>query len=299
MLALVVVHGFFWSGLLSASAAYITDSCPLRAARKASATGACRQCSRWPWRRRSACGSTAGAAGLAMCLEAASLNLVMAAIAWRCPASRPGPQAPRWRPFAAAGRVARAGAVVHAVPVLRSATAGSRASWRSIPDANGVTPRALYFTVFCRSRSRDAAVHRTLGRSRRLSPRVPAVPRPDRRRLRAAGDWRQSSRLRRLGADLRHRLRLGLSGVPGPRHAFVADDRRGAAFGSIIGAFDTGIGTGSIAMGWIIEHYGFQPAWATAAVARRLRHPVLPCRSMERRVVISAPAVAGDSARSF
>jgi len=45
----------------------------------------------------------------------------------------------------------------------------------------------------------------------------------------------------------------------------VSDRRRGAMFGSIIGAFDTGIGSGSIAMGWIIQRFGFQPAWATAA----------------------------------
>jgi len=37
-------------------------------------------------------------------------------------------------------------------------------------------------------------------------------------------------------------------------------------FGSIIGAFDTGIGTGSIAIGSIVQRYGYQPAWATCAV---------------------------------
>ena len=42
--------------------------------------------------------------------------------------------------------------------------------------------------------------------------------------------------------------------------------RRGATFGSIIGAFDTGIGTGSMAMGWIVEHYGYQTAYGVAAV---------------------------------
>jgi len=35
--------------------------------------------------------------------------------------------------------------------------------------------------------------------------------------------------------------------------------RRGAAFGAILAAFDTGIGTGSIALGWIIQHQGFAP----------------------------------------
>jgi predicted MFS family arabinose efflux permease len=45
---------------------------------------------------------------------------------------------------------------------------------------------------------------------------------------------------------------------------FVDENRRGAAFGSIIGMFDTGIGTGSIAMGWIVEHFGYRSAWTTA-----------------------------------
>jgi MFS family permease len=45
----------------------------------------------------------------------------------------------------------------------------------------------------------------------------------------------------------------------------VETRRRGAAFGGILAAFDTGIGTGSIAMGWIIQRYGFGAAYGTAA----------------------------------
>ena len=46
---------------------------------------------------------------------------------------------------------------------------------------------------------------------------------------------------------------------------FVDDDRRGAAFGGILAAFDTGIGTGSIAIGWLAEHFGFRAAFGIAA----------------------------------
>jgi predicted MFS family arabinose efflux permease len=46
----------------------------------------------------------------------------------------------------------------------------------------------------------------------------------------------------------------------------VEPTRRGAAFGGIIAALDTGVGTGSITMGWIIGHYGFGRAFTTAAV---------------------------------
>jgi MFS family permease len=38
--------------------------------------------------------------------------------------------------------------------------------------------------------------------------------------------------------------------------------RRGAAFGSILLAVDTGIGTGSILLGVVVEHFGYRPAFA-------------------------------------
>ena len=67
MLALVVVHGVFWSALLSASAAYLTSLLPER--RRAEGIGywACRASRRSPSRRRSPSGScsTAGGAGSA------------------------------------------------------------------------------------------------------------------------------------------------------------------------------------------------------------------------------------------
>ena len=42
--------------------------------------------------------------------------------------------------------------------------------------------------------------------------------------------------------------------------------RRGAAFGSIILAFDTGIGSGSMLLGIIIENYGYRPAFILASL---------------------------------
>jgi MFS family permease len=45
----------------------------------------------------------------------------------------------------------------------------------------------------------------------------------------------------------------------------VSPARRGAAFGAILAAFDTGIGTGSTSLGWIIQHYGFPQAFGVAA----------------------------------
>ena len=59
--------------------------------------------------------------------------------------------------------------------------------------------------------------------------------------------------------------------------------RRGAAFGSILAAFDTGIGTGSIATGWIVHRYGFQAAFAVAATLAAFAIPFFLL--MDRRLL--------------
>ena len=53
----------------------------------------------------------------------------------------------------------------------------------------------------------------------------------------------------------------------------VDADRRGAAFGAILAAFDTGIGTGSTSMGYLIQHYGFESAFGFAAALSALALP--------------------------
>jgi MFS family permease len=54
---------------------------------------------------------------------------------------------------------------------------------------------------------------------------------------------------------------------------YVAPSRRGAAFGGILAAFDTGIGTGSIVSGFIIGHAGFSTAFGVAAALAALSAP--------------------------
>src|SRR6185295_14633989 len=49
--------------------------------------------------------------------------------------------------------------------------------------------------------------------------------------------------------------------------------RRGAAFGAILAAFDTGVGTGSTALGWFIHHLGFRQAYVIAAALAVLALP--------------------------
>ena len=53
----------------------------------------------------------------------------------------------------------------------------------------------------------------------------------------------------------------------------VSAARRGAAFGAILAAFDTGIGTGSTSAGWMIERYGFSTAFGIAAALAAIALP--------------------------
>ena len=63
----------------------------------------------------------------------------------------------------------------------------------------------------------------------------------------------------------------------------VTPDRRGAAFGAVLAAFDSGIGTGSTAMGWVIQHHGFRAAFGMAAALSALALPYFLI--VDRRVV--------------
>jgi MFS family permease len=62
----------------------------------------------------------------------------------------------------------------------------------------------------------------------------------------------------------------------------VSDSRRGAAFGSVLFAFDTGIGTGSLATGYLVEKFSYPAAFAVAAVLAGLAAPYF--LAAERRI---------------
>jgi MFS family permease len=53
----------------------------------------------------------------------------------------------------------------------------------------------------------------------------------------------------------------------------VDETKRAAAFGGILAALDTGIGSGSITLGWIIQRHGFSAAYFTAAAVASLALP--------------------------
>jgi dipeptide/tripeptide permease len=57
-----------------------------------------------------------------------------------------------------------------------------------------------------------------------------------------------------------------------------------------LAAFDTGVGSGSIMLGWIISQAGFRAAFAVAAVLAALSLPYFLLA--ERRWLAAAPAAA-------
>ncbi len=258
MLALVVLHGAFWSGLLSASGTYVTSIVP--AIRRAEGMGY--------WGLSTVLATTvAPTLGLwvyghggwtAMCLESAGLNLVMATIAWLLPRDQPMRLHTKvtfeWRVLVLSGTL-----------FLYAFGYGGITSFVALySDRNHVTPRALYFTLFCLTivltRPFVGRFADRVGYRRIFVPCVLLVATGY--AVLAVGGTRMHlviSALIWMGFGSAYPVFLAHL----LRH--VSDRRRGAMFGSIIGAFDTGIGSGSIAMGWIIQRFGFQPAWATAA----------------------------------
>jgi MFS family permease len=272
VLALVLVHGVFWSGLLSNSSSYVIDIVPK--SRRAEGMG------------YSGFASILGVAvapwiGLwlfdhggwrLLCLEAAALNLLMAILAWRLPPDRRHDGPPRsLHPANLVEWPVLLGAVTL---FLYSFSYGGITSFVAVyAEHVGVTPRALYFTVMCLTivvtRPFIGRYADRVGHARLIPPLlglivigVATLMFADRRAI-----FMLSAVLFGLGFGSAYPIFVA--------HLMhhVADHRRGATFGALIGAFDTGIGTGSIAIGWLSEHYGFPRAFGFAAVLALLSIP--------------------------
>lgn len=274
MLALAFAHGVFWSGLLSASGAYATELMP--AARRAEgisywglastlAVAVAPSIGLWLWR----------GGWVPVCVSVGLLNLGMAAIAWRLPDDRQqrtvsaATVAGRWHDVLE-WRVT----VVAFTMFLYSFGYGGITSFVALyTEANGVAPRGLYFTVFA------LTIIVTRPFTGRLADRVGPV----RVFVPAVVLGTLGYVLLAAGGS---RLHLVLSavvfgaGFGSAYPAFVAHmlthvspARRAAAFGGVLAALDTGIGSGSMSLGWVISHYGFQTAFGLAAAVASLAVP--------------------------
>ncbi len=270
MLALVLVHGVFWSALLSASSAYMTNLLPER--RRAEGIGY------WGL-------STVAAIAVAppigfwvyrhgwfwLCALAAALNLAMTAIAWRLEDDgAPGPRAPKrggslleWRVLLISGSL-----------FLYSFGYGGITSFTALyADANGVAPKGVYLTtlaiVILITRPLSGRLGDRLGYKRVFVPCLVLITLG--LSCLAVGGTRPwliaSAIVFGVGFGTAYPAYVGyvMNGV--------AAHRRGAAFGAVLAAFDTGIGTGSTSIGWLIQRFGFANAFAVAAALSALALP--------------------------
>lgn len=270
MLAIVIVHGVFWSALLSASAAHLTSLVP--AGRRAEGLAY--------WGLSSVV-ATATAPPLAfwlmqrggwtwVCLSCCMLNVLMAAIALTLhePAIGQRPLSSRtgvleWRVLALAVTL-----------LLYTFGYGGITTFSAVyADAIGVAPKSIYLTtlgiVMLLTRPFSGRLADRLGYKVVLLPSLALI---------AIGlvilTLAESIAALMISASF---FGLGFGTAYPVFVAYVMRDiteaRRGAAFGAVLAAFDSGIGAGSIAVGWLIQRFGFSTAFATAAALSILALP--------------------------
>ena len=204
-----------------------------------------------------------------LCVVGAALNLLMACIAWSLPEARRSQSPPRrssileWRVL-----------VVSFCLFLYSFGYGGITSFTAMyADANGVRPKGLYLTalavVILFTRPLSGRLGDRLGYRRVFIPCLALISIG--LACLAMGGTRgwmiASAVIFGVGFGTAYPVYVGY--VMRDVHA----ERRGAAFGAILAAFDTGIGTGSTTMGWLIQEAGFRTAFGTAAALSALALP--------------------------
>lgn len=271
LLGLTLLHGVFWSGLLTASSAYTASFLP--ASRRAEGIGY------WGFASVAAV-AVAPSLGFwiyrhgwtALMATTGMLNLGMTYIAWKLPpdhvrrhaepGTRRGPMI-EWRVLA-----------LSITLFLYSFAYGGITSFAAMyADANGVTPKAIYLTVLALAilvtRPFSGTLADRIGYVRVFVPCLVLISLG--LSLLAVGgsrSWQVSSAVV---------FGIGFGSAYPVYAAYmlqrIDDTRRGAAFGAIIAAFDTGIGTGSLATGWLIQHAGFATAFGVGAAVSALAVP--------------------------
>lgn len=281
MLALVVPHGIFWSGLMVASGAYVTTLVPEE--RRAEGIGY------WGL-------STVLAVAVApnigfliyrrgwllLCMVMLGLNLLMAAIAWTLDEIHQ-PADPGEHRFTLEWRVL----VVSLAVFMYSFGYGGVTSFSAMyAEAEQISPRAIYLTsvavAILVSRPFAARLADRLGYKSVFLPSMgvagagllllAALP-PSRGSMILSGAV--------FGAGYGTAWPVFMAYMLGR----VEPGRRGAAYGAMIAALDTGIGTGSTTLGWLIQHYGYAAAFGAAAALSVLSIPyfVVADRAVNRK----------------
>jgi MFS family permease len=270
MLALALVQGVFWSGLLSASAAYMTHMLPER--RRAEGIGY------WGLSTMAAI-AVAPSVGfwiyrygwVWLCVLAGVLNIVMAIIAFSL---EEHPAFERSEHSHAGGLLEWRVLLTSLTLFLYSFGYGGITSFAAMyADASGTTPKGIYLTtlaivVLC-TRPITGRLGDVWGYKRVFVPCLVMIS-VGLVCLAVAGTrpWMiASAAIFGLGFGTAYPAYVGYV------MRDVTASRRGAAFGAILAAFDTGIGTGSTSMGWLISRFGFAQAFGFAAALSALALP--------------------------
>jgi predicted MFS family arabinose efflux permease len=274
LLVLVVVHGVFWSGLLSASSAYLTRLLPER--RRAEGIG---------YWGLSSIAAVAVAPPLAfwlmrhggwaaVCYVCAGLNILMGVIAWTIDEGASKAQAPGGHDESKTFLESRV-LVLSGTLFLYTFGYGAITSFSAVyADALGVSPKGIYLTtlaiVILFTRPLSASLADRIGYRRVFVPCLAFITAG----LAALAIFRGTRTSLIVSAIV---FGLGFGTAYPVFVAYVMRDvhaaRRGAAFGAILAAFDTGIGTGSTIVGWLIQQFGYATAFGTAAALSALAMP--------------------------
>lgn len=263
ILALVFVQGFFWSGMLSGSSAYLMSIIPKT--RRAEGLGYAGLASIFALAVAPAVGFQIYRTGwFSLAMTCVALNVLMFVLALFLNRHAPsGPHPPLTLRTLIEPRVMALAFTLF----LYSFGYGGITSFSSLyADSAGITPRSIYLTTLAIA---ILLARPTLGRlgdkygyKRVFLPCLGLVT------LSLAIMATTPGRTGLIVSGLTFGVGFGLAYPAFAAYIMehVADSRRGAAFGTMIAAFDTGIGTGSTTMGWLIQSYGYGAAFGVAAV---------------------------------
>lgn len=275
LLSLVVLHGIVWSALMAGSSAYATATIP--PARRAEGLGY------WGMASILAIGiaPTIGfwvyhLGWFVLCLELATLNLMMTTVGWLLPDEREAALAvgaPVDEPVRRFGIEWRVIALAFTLSMISFGYGGLTSFSALFADALAVRPRGTFLSAMAVS-----VIAGRLAVGRRLDGWGAAPVLMVSLLFPVFGLAVLATASGRADFAIAGLLFGAGFGLVWPSFAALVMGsipmaRRGAAFGAILAAFDTGIGVGSATTGWMVRAHGFRAAYGLAAVLAGIALP--------------------------
>jgi MFS family permease len=295
LLLIGAVHGAMWSGLIAAASAIMSDYIPASRRNQGLA---------WWGLASTAAVATAPAVGLwvfhfgwlTLCIELSILSALMTIGALLLRTSEPRRDTTR-----AAFSEAWDWGVIRTTLTITVATFGygGVTSYSAIIAVQRhITPRAIYLTTFAIAiiffRLFFSHLGDRIGVKRVLYPALVLIPLAFASLAIAQQRWEMIDSAILFG--------FGLGAAYPALATFILEntdpDRRARTFGSIVWAFDTGIGTGSLVIGAIGDSFGFQSAFFAAAALSCFSIPIFIWSSRHLALRGTSLAAAVGHARS-